>query len=173
MTRPHRRLRNDPGHRATKTFSPARELAIVGVMTDQKHNLDDLPNLGKTTLMWLQAIGIRTAEALAQKGVFWAYVEMRKRGFRVTTAVLFSLEGALRNLPWRSFDSDTKQALLDGLAEYEQQQTATQLTLPLDRPSIDRPADGSRTRERARPRAASRHRSGRSGHRKRQPSIDR
>ena len=84
-----------------------------------QRELEQLPNLGKTTLMLLRAIGIRTTDSLAEKGIYYAYVGMRARGFRVTTAVLFSLEGALRNLPWRNFDDEEKQALLAGLARFE------------------------------------------------------
>jgi len=98
-------------------------------MMDQNSKLEELPNLGKTTLMWLRAIGIRSTDCLSQKGIFWAYTGMRKRGFRVTTAVLFSLEGALRNVPWRSFTAAEKETLLADLAAYEKRQT------PLPRPA--------------------------------------
>lgn len=98
-------------------------------MTNQISKLEELPNLGKTTLMWLRAIGVRSTDCLAQKGIFWAYTGMRKRGFRVTTAVLFSLEGALRNVPWRSLSAEEKDTLLANLAAYEKQQ------LPQPRPA--------------------------------------
>ena len=78
----------------------------------QSTSLDSLPNLGKTTVMWLRAVGIRDVDMLRDRGIFWAYERMRLRGFRVTSAVLFSLEGALQDRPWRSFTSDEKDALL-------------------------------------------------------------
>jgi len=78
--------------------------------------LDALPNLGKTTVMWLRAIGIRNVNGLRDRGIFWVYHRMQARGFRVTTAVLFSLEGALQDRPWRSFTAGEKDALLKALA---------------------------------------------------------
>ncbi len=81
--------------------------------------LDDLPNLGKTTVMWLRAIGIRDSGTLRERGIFWAYQRMQARRFRVTTAVLFSLEGALQDRPWRSFSTAEKDLLLSKLAHFE------------------------------------------------------
>jgi len=89
--------------------------------------LDELPNLGKTTVMWLRAIGIRDSQTLSERGIFWAYERMRARGFRVTTAVLFSLEGALQDRPWRSFDEAEKAALLEQLAAADLQDSARAL----------------------------------------------
>lgn len=81
--------------------------------------LDKMPNLGKTTVMWLRAIGIRDSEMLRERGIFWAYQRMQARRFRVTTAVLFSLEGALQDRPWRTFDDTEKDQLLSKLAHFE------------------------------------------------------
>ena len=78
--------------------------------------LETLPNLGKTTVLWLRAIGIRDVASLRDRGIFWAFERMQSRGFRVTTAVLFSLEGALQDRPWRSFSAAEKDALLKKLA---------------------------------------------------------
>lgn len=90
-------------------------------MTDPNNStalpLDELPNLGKTTVMWLRAVGIRDSQTLRDRGIFWAYERMRARGFRVTTAVLFSLEGALQDRPWRSFSDAEKDHLLTELAQ--------------------------------------------------------
>lgn len=132
-------------------------------MTEATRNLGELPNLGKTTLMWLRAIGIRTRDSLAQKGVFWAYVEMRNRGFRVTNAVLFSLEGALRNVPWRSLNTQDKKALLADLAAYEQQRMGKQAALSDNQDQ----AEGIAAPKRAEPRAAGRHSSSQSPKRQR------
>lgn len=80
--------------------------------TPTNTSLDKLPNLGTTTVMWLRAIGIRDSNTLRDRGIFWAYERMQARGFRVTTAVLFSLEGALQERPWRSFSAAEKASLL-------------------------------------------------------------
>ncbi len=82
-------------------------------------DLDDLPNLGKTTVMWLRAIGIRDREMLRERGIFWAYQRMQARRFRVTSAVLFSLEGALQDRPWRSFSDAEKDQLLSKLGHFQ------------------------------------------------------
>jgi|GEM_PF-2848619 len=85
---------------------------------DPNTPLEDLPNLGKTTVMWLRAIGIRSCATLEERGIYWAYERMLKRGFRVTNAVLFSLEGALQGRPWRSFENDEKDMLLTNLRHF-------------------------------------------------------
>ncbi|MEM7220903.1 MAG: TfoX/Sxy family protein [Pseudomonadota bacterium] len=84
--------------------------------------LEELPNLGKTTLQWLRAIGIKDRETLESKGIFWAYTSMRARRFRVTTAVLYSLAGALEGRPWRTLTTGEKERLLQRLASFERRQ---------------------------------------------------
>ena len=81
--------------------------------------LEELPNLGKTTVMWLRAIGIKDRQTLGERGIYWAYQRMQARRFRVTSAVLFSLEGALQDRPWRTFTAAEKDTLLRRLARYE------------------------------------------------------
>ena len=55
---------------------------------------------------------------------------MQARGFRVTTAVLFSLEGALQDRPWRSFSAGEKDALLKKLARSNRRPDADARPVP-------------------------------------------
>jgi len=96
----------------------------------QQTTLETLPNLGKTTIMWLRAIGIRNVESLRDRGIYWAFERMQARGFRVTTAVLFSLEGALQDRPWRSFSASEKDALLKKLARSNRRPDADARPVP-------------------------------------------
>ncbi len=121
-------------------------------------SLDSLPNLGKTTVMWLRAIGVRDHATLADKGIYWAYVQMRKRGFRATTAVLFSLDGALVNRPWRSMPEHDKETVLRRLARYERSLDADDAESKIDRKQPSRagyhrttPANRSRANPNVRP----------------------
>ena len=79
--------------------------------------LSRLPNLGRTTVMWLRAVGIRDTDSLRERGAPEAYLAMRRRGFRVTNAVLYSLAGALSGRPWRDFANSEKASLRKAVAE--------------------------------------------------------
>ena len=75
-------------------------------------DLEGLPNLGRTTVQWLKAVGIHTPDDLRARGVVNAYQAMADRGFRVTKAVLYALHGALTNRDWRVLTDAEKSALL-------------------------------------------------------------
>lgn len=83
-------------------------------MSAKASDLDALTNLGRTTVHWLQAIGIRSRADLERVGVTSAFLAMRKRGFRVTRVTLYSLFGALHGIPWRQVSAADK-AELNGI----------------------------------------------------------
>ena len=86
-------------------------------MTDT--DLITLRNLGKTSVQWLRATGIHTAEELRRRGPVAAYCAVRARGFRASRSLLFAIAGALQDVHWNKLDPAYKQQLLD---ELEQQQ---------------------------------------------------
>lgn len=75
-------------------------------------DLHTLKNLGRTTVLWLRAIGVHSRADLETKGVVSAYLAMRARGFRATRVALYSLHGALVDIPWRDLDDATKRELI-------------------------------------------------------------
>ncbi len=79
---------------------------------DAYSDLHDLKNLGRTTVQWLNAIGVHSRADLESKGVVTAYQAMRARGFRATRVALYSLHGALIDTPWRALSSETKRTLV-------------------------------------------------------------
>ena len=78
-------------------WSPALEDALMG-----------LENVGRTTVQWLHAIGVRDRERLAELGAAEAFRRVRDRGFRANLVLLYALEGALRDTAWRDLDDSTK-----------------------------------------------------------------
>lgn len=87
------------------------ELGIQYMATD----LIELKNLGKTSVQWLNAVGIRTLEQLHEVGSVAAYCKVRDRGFKVSKVLLYALEGALIGTHWNDLDSDYKARLLEAV----------------------------------------------------------
>lgn len=82
--------------------------------------LISLRNLGKTSVQWLRATGIHTAEDLRQRGPVAAYCAVRARGFRASRTLLFAIAGALQDIHWNQLDPEYKQQLLQQVEEYLQ-----------------------------------------------------
>ena len=80
-------------------------------------DLIHLRNLGKTSVQWLHATGIYTAEELRQRGPVAAYCAVRARGFRASRTLLFAIAGALQNVHWNDLDPEYKQQLLNQLEQ--------------------------------------------------------
>lgn len=83
-------------------------------------DLITLPNLGKTSVQWLRATGIHSAEELRRRGPVAAYCAVRARGFRASRTLLFAIAGALQDIHWNQLDPDYKQQLLRQLEEHRQ-----------------------------------------------------
>lgn len=79
---------------------------------DAYSDLHGLKNLGRTTVLWLNAIGVHSRTDLEAKGVVAAYLAMRARGFRATRVALYSLHGALTDTPWRDLPEHVKRQLV-------------------------------------------------------------
>ncbi len=80
-------------------------------------DLIELKNLGKTSVQWLNAVGIRNREQLQAHGAVGAYVKVRERGFKVSKVLLYALEGALMNSHWNDLPQELKKQLLQDAGE--------------------------------------------------------
>ncbi|MDD7805801.1 MAG: TfoX/Sxy family protein [Endozoicomonas sp. (ex Botrylloides leachii)] len=76
------------------------------------NDLIGLKNLGKTSVQWLNAVGIKTPDQLRANGSVATYCKVRDRGFKVSKVLLYALEGALINTHWNELSSDYKTQLL-------------------------------------------------------------
>lgn len=75
-------------------------------------DLIELKNLGKTSVQWLNAVGIRNREQLQAHGAVNAYMKVRGRGFKVSKVLLYALEGALTDASWNDLSAELKHQLL-------------------------------------------------------------
>ncbi len=83
-------------------------------------DLITLRNLGKTSVQWLRATGIHSAEDLRRHGPVAAYCAVRARGFRASRTLLFAIAGALQDIHWNQLDPEYKQQLLQQLEAFQQ-----------------------------------------------------
>ena len=81
-------------------------------------DLIELKNLGKTSVQWLNAVGIRTLEQLNDIGSVAAYCKVRNRGFKVSKVLLYALEGALSGAHWNDLNAEQKARLLKAVDEH-------------------------------------------------------
>jgi DNA transformation protein len=72
----------------------------------------ELRNIGPRSAEWLEAVGIHTEADLVALGAAAAYRRV-KADFpdRVTLNLLWSLEGALLDIPWNELPEDIKEDL--------------------------------------------------------------
>ncbi|MCK5895123.1 MAG: TfoX/Sxy family protein [Endozoicomonadaceae bacterium] len=80
-------------------------------------DLIELKNLGKTSVQWLNAVGIRNREQLQAHGAVNAYIKVRDRGFKVSKVLLYALEGALTDSSWKDLSEEVKNQLLQDAGE--------------------------------------------------------
>ncbi|KEQ12676.1 competence protein TfoX [Endozoicomonas montiporae] len=81
-------------------------------------DLIELKNLGKTSVQWLNAVGIRTLEQLHAVGSVAAYCKVRDRGFKVSKVLLYAMEGALIGKHWNDLDEGHKRRLLQQVENF-------------------------------------------------------
>ncbi|MCF7201813.1 TfoX/Sxy family protein [Pseudomonas oligotrophica] len=70
-----------------------------------------LRNLGKTSVQWLHACGIHSAEELRRRGAVASYAAVKARGFGASRVLLYAIEGALRDLHWQELPAGVKAEL--------------------------------------------------------------
>ncbi len=74
-------------------------------------NVLELKNIGNTSALWLQAIGIKTQQQLENMGSVEAYLRIQERGIKTSKVLLYTLEGALLDVHWNDIPNATKQRL--------------------------------------------------------------
>lgn len=80
-----------------------------------------LRNIGPTSASWLALVGIHTRNDLLAVGAVPAFLMVRRAGFRPTLNLLWGLEGAAKDVDWRSLTVADKQRLrheLTNLGDY-------------------------------------------------------
>ena len=75
-------------------------------------DLLELKNLGKTSVMWLNAIGVHKREQLIERGPVETYCAVKARGFKANRVLLYALQAALMDVHWKDLDPSLKSNLL-------------------------------------------------------------
>jgi len=78
--------------------------------------IDNLPNLGPTSIAWLRDVGIGTIADLEAYGPLAAYRLVKIRQPNASLNLLWSLVAGLQGKDWRKLTDDEKQPLLNQLA---------------------------------------------------------
>jgi DNA transformation protein len=73
--------------------------------------LQQMKNLGKTSVQWLHAAGIHSTADLRRLGAVKAYRAVKTRGFNVSKTLLYAIEGALQDRHWNTLPIERKKAL--------------------------------------------------------------
>lgn len=94
-------------------------------MTADK-KLIELKNIGASTVNILNSIGIRSLEDLKAIGSVQAYRRIRQRGVHVSRSLLYAMEGALLNIPWKSLDPALKAQLVQMADRIYQEETESE-----------------------------------------------
>lgn len=77
------------------------------------NDLNNLKNLGNTSINWLNAVGVNSFDDLQQLGAVAAYTKVKQRGFKVSKVFLYALQGALTSIHWSELDDNQKEALVN------------------------------------------------------------
>ena len=77
-----------------------------------KHGDEIMKNMGPKSREWLASVGIHTLDDLAQLGVVETYKRVKAAyPEKVSLNMLWGLQAALLDLPWRELPPDIKEAL--------------------------------------------------------------
>ena len=70
-----------------------------------------MKNIGKVSRRWLFEVGVVTLEDLRAVGAVAAYRMIKAQQPQATLNLLWSLEGAIRNVDWRELPPEIKRKL--------------------------------------------------------------
>jgi hypothetical protein len=73
--------------------------------------IDNLPNLGPTSALWLRSAGISTISELERLGPALAYQLVKQRQPKATLNLLWAMAAGLENRDWRELSDDEKSRL--------------------------------------------------------------
>lgn len=71
----------------------------------------NMKNIGKVSRRWLFEVGVVTLEDLRAVGAVAAYRMIKAQQPQATLNLLWSLEGAIRNVDWRELPPEIKRKL--------------------------------------------------------------
>jgi DNA transformation protein len=75
-------------------------------------DLSDLRNIGPRSASWLQSVGIRSPEDLAEVGVIEAYLRAKEAyPDQVSLNLLYGLQAAMMDIDWKQIPENVKSDL--------------------------------------------------------------
>jgi|CXWL01.1.fsa_nt_gi DNA transformation protein len=80
-------------------------------MTRSHEDLARLRNLGAVSARWLRAIGVNRKEELLRRGAARVYCQVKAVGFPATRNLLWSLQGAILDIPWNDLPMEVRNSL--------------------------------------------------------------
>lgn len=80
---------------------------------------NDLRNLGPTSKLWLEQVGVKTRHDLLAIGVVPAFLMVRQLGVAPSLNLLWALHGAAAQIDWREINGPDKARLLAELKALE------------------------------------------------------
>lgn len=93
------------------------DVGFSNTENDLRQPIDNLPNLGPTSVSWLRDAGIRTITDLERLGPVAAYRLVKNRQPSASLNLLWSLEGGLLGKDWRELSDEEKSRLKKELEE--------------------------------------------------------
>ena len=93
--------------------------------------LDELRNLGPTSIEWLSAIGVRNRRGLEQLGSVDAYRLLKNQGYNASLNLVYAIEGALRDCDWKRLPLKLKATLKAHVADAQKPRCAWPSNDPL------------------------------------------
>ena len=78
--------------------------------------IDELPNLGPKSSIWLHEVGIHTVEHLSAAGSVEAFLRVKQAGHSTSLMLLWALEAGLRGTHFTKVPASVKRELLAELA---------------------------------------------------------
>ena len=76
-----------------------------------------LPNLGPTSVRWLNAIGVYKLNELEELGAVGAYAALKANGYNASLNLVYAIEGSLSGHDWRKLPAKRKTQLKTAAAE--------------------------------------------------------
>ena len=86
-------------------------------MKNKQSEIAGQRNLGPKSEGWLNAVGIYTADDLAQMGSVMVYKLVEQHGLAPTLNLLYALEASIRGIDWRDLPQDVKEELQEAVRD--------------------------------------------------------
>jgi DNA transformation protein len=80
-------------------------------MVNQKNELRNLPNIGKTLAEKLKLVGIKNADELKKNGTENTFIKLKTVDNNACINMLYAIEGAIQDMRWHDLDESRKAEL--------------------------------------------------------------